>query len=57
LYFLKWVLKAGSLVAFMELCIAAVDKAMAVAIINTGNPIALVSLGGVECKNHHLFQE
>jgi hypothetical protein len=55
LLFLKWVLKAGSLVAFMELSIAAVDKTMAVAIINTGKLVALVSLGGVACKNHHLF--
>jgi hypothetical protein len=54
---LKRLLKAGSLVAFMELSIVAVDKTMAAAIINTGKPIALVSLGGVECKSHHLFQE
>jgi hypothetical protein len=39
----------------MELSSAVVDKTMAAAIVNTGNPIALVSLGGVECKNHHLF--
>jgi len=55
LIILKVALKAGSLVAFMELSLTAVAKTMAVAIINTGNPFALVSLGGVECKNHHLF--
>jgi hypothetical protein len=49
------VLKDGSLVAFMELSFAAVDKSMAGVIFNTSRFFALVPPDGVACRNHQPF--